>query len=89
MSTLDVSENQLTDLPDSMKSILSLRELNASFNRLGRLPDAVAELPDLCNVDASSNVLTMLPLSWQQVVLLYSRTVRREPRSLRIAAVQL
>jgi Leucine-rich repeat (LRR) protein len=64
LNSLDVSENQLTDLPVSMKAMSSLRALNASFNRLGQLPDAIAELPRLCDVDASSNVLTALPVSW-------------------------
>jgi hypothetical protein len=59
-----VSENQLTDLPDSIKALLRLETFNVSFNRLSQLPDAAAELPDLCNVDVSWNILTVLPVSW-------------------------
>ena len=59
-----MSDNDLIDLPDSMRDLSKLHTLDVSSNRLPRLPAFVAELPQLCEIDASRNKLSDLPESW-------------------------
>ncbi|PLN81214.1 leucine-rich repeat protein [Aspergillus taichungensis] len=63
LEILDLHENALTDLPDSIADLTSLRVLNVSNNRLNSLPfDALQNLP-LKEIGASKNKLqgTLIP----------------------------
>jgi len=44
---LDISENGITILPDSLKEARNLRELNIRKNDMETVPDWVTELPHL------------------------------------------
>lgn len=61
LTSLDLSINRLSKLPDELGALQSLEVLNVSENRLTALPSWVAALP-LQFLDAESNQLTHLPL---------------------------
>lgn len=58
---LDLSHLGLTDIPDAVFTLRSLRDLNLSGNPLGRLPEAIGELGLLEHLDLDGNGLTSLP----------------------------
>ncbi|XP_077506401.1 leucine-rich repeats and immunoglobulin-like domains protein 3 [Amblyomma americanum] len=60
---LDVSNNQLTVLPETLCNARKLMSLAAGRNRLHKLPDGLGDLPDLWMLDLTSNALTLLPAS--------------------------
>ena len=45
IETMDVSQNEISMLPDAVGSLEDLRELDLTHNRLRVLPNALAELP--------------------------------------------
>ena len=61
MQVLDLSNNQLSTLPDSICKLSSLIELNVSSNDLEELPRDIGKLSKLKRVDASSNRLKFFP----------------------------
>ena len=60
-TTLDLSDNQLTRLPEAIAQLSNLRELDLGNNQLTRLPEAIAQLSNLRVLDLSYNQLTTLP----------------------------
>lgn len=61
LSLLDVSDNQLTTLPDCLLKCSKLSVLVAHHNRLHVLPDRINTLPSLQLLDVSNNLLSTLP----------------------------
>eukprot|EP00164_Ancoracysta_twista_P016411 GFYU01027515.1.p1 GENE.GFYU01027515.1~~GFYU01027515.1.p1 ORF type:complete len:160 (-),score=17.41 GFYU01027515.1:99-578(-) len=60
---LDLSDNQLKFLPESVWSIPGLKSLNISGNELTELQDGVTNLKDLRRLYVCHNELTQLPLA--------------------------
>jgi Leucine-rich repeat (LRR) protein/serine/threonine protein phosphatase PrpC len=60
---LDLSDNRLVKLPDTLGTLTNLEHLNLSFNRLERLPDALGTLQDLNALLLAHNRLVKLPKS--------------------------
>jgi hypothetical protein len=88
LQVINVSFNQLTELPDSMGALTSLRELYATNNCLTKLPDTLADCKSLEKVTLEGNQLECLPENigkWESVSeLLLSRNgqgLRRLPES--------
>ena len=63
LEVLDLSHNELRDLPNSLCSIVTLRRLDLSHNSLGSLPADIGNLKLLEVLDASYNRFKSLPLS--------------------------
>ena len=61
LQTLDLSWNQLTDLPESIGQLTQLQKLDLSYNQLTSLPDSISKLTQLQTLDLSYNRLTDLP----------------------------
>lgn len=61
MQVLDLSNNQLSTLPDSICKLSALVELNIFSNDLEELPSDIGKLSKLKRVDASSNRLKIFP----------------------------
>lgn len=61
LTALDLSDNQLMELPGSMSNLSKLRELYLSSNKFTTLPDSIGDLSELKVLDLSNNELTMLP----------------------------
>ncbi|AAM05694.1 COR domain-containing protein [Methanosarcina acetivorans] len=61
LTTLDLSENQLTQLPSEITELKNLTTLNLSGNQLTQLPSEIGELKSLTSFDLSVNQLTQLP----------------------------
>ena len=64
---LDVSDNHLTSLPESIGDLSWLTELNISFNQLVSLPESIGNLSRLTELDVSGNQLDTLPESIGQL----------------------
>ncbi|OWM90531.1 hypothetical protein CDL15_Pgr014834 [Punica granatum] len=58
---LNLSGNQLEDIPDSVAVLDKLEELNISSNLLSSLPDSVGSLDKMKVLNASGNKLSTLP----------------------------
>jgi len=63
LQTLNLSENQLTALPESLGELTQLRTMNLSGNQLTALPESLGELTQLQTLQLSDNQLTALPES--------------------------
>ena len=61
---LHLWENQLTDLPESLFNLPSLKELRLNDNQLTGLPESSFNLPALTVLDLRKNQLTDLPESF-------------------------
>ncbi|MEH1813312.1 MAG: COR domain-containing protein [Nostoc sp.] len=58
---LDLSDMELTEIPEAIASLSQLQELNLSSNQLTELPEAIASLTQLQTLNLSRNQLTALP----------------------------
>ena len=79
LTTLDLSGNQLTDLPDSLGNLTALTTLDLSVNQLTRLPDSLdtlRSLTALTTLDFTRNQLTQLPDSFGSLTALTQLNLR-------------
>lgn len=63
ISVLNLSKNQLKQLPDEIGRLAELTELDISFNHLETLPSHLGECTQLTKLDVSNNQLIALPFS--------------------------
>ncbi len=63
MQRLNLSQNQLTQLPESLAALTQLQVLDLSQNQLTQLPELLAALTQLQGLYLSQNRLTQLPQS--------------------------
>lgn len=56
--TLDVSDNQLSQLPSSLSGMIAIQWMYLYLNNLTTLPDDIGTLDTLTFLDASRNELT-------------------------------
>ena len=61
IETMDISQNELTSLPEAVGDLEDLRELDATHNKLWALPAVLAELPSLKKLMLGHNELGELP----------------------------
>ncbi|KAK3872026.1 hypothetical protein Pcinc_022868 [Petrolisthes cinctipes] len=60
---LDLSHNQLNNLPTSFHLLLHLRTLHLSYNRFHTVPECLMRLPKLHTLSLANNALTELPVT--------------------------
>ena len=60
---LDLSNNNLTLIPDDISNLLTLTNLNLGFNQLEEIPETIAEIPNLIYLGLQSNMLSQIPAS--------------------------
>ena len=58
---LDISDNLLTELPETIASLTQLRELDLSFNQFTELPEAIKNLTKLTSLSLSENEFVSFP----------------------------
>ncbi|XP_031566774.1 leucine-rich repeat-containing protein 47-like [Actinia tenebrosa] len=63
LARLDISHNELCDLPDGIFKLELISEIRASSNKIGVLSEEVSNLQMLKVLDMSSNVLEAVPVS--------------------------
>ena len=61
LTTLDLSANQLTTVPEAIGTLSNLMTLDLSNNQLTTVPEAIGSLSALTTLVLRSNQLTMLP----------------------------
>ena len=64
MQDLNLSKNQLTELPETIGKLTQLQTLNLSNNQLTELPEAIGKLTQLQMLNLDANQLTKLPKSF-------------------------
>ena len=63
MTSVDFSNNKLTDIPAGLLQLPNLSVLNLSHNKLTHLPDIPVWSAALTNLDLSNNIFTSLPMN--------------------------
>jgi small GTP-binding protein len=63
LKVLNLGDNQLTTLPESITTLTKLKVLNLGFNQLSTLPSSISTLTNLNNLYLYNNQLSTLPLS--------------------------
>jgi internalin A len=66
-TTLNLSDQNLITLPDSISQLTNLKSLDLSSNRLTKLPDFIGELTNLEDLALSRNQLSSLPESFSHL----------------------
>jgi len=61
LKTLYLSDNQLTELPDSIGNLTKLERLSLVMNQLTELPEWIGNLTNLIKLELNINQLTELP----------------------------
>jgi len=61
LTTLDISNKNLTQLPEELSKLIKLKILNVSNNRIYQLPYSVVKLRNLTYLNLAHNNLTKLP----------------------------
>ncbi|MBO7392596.1 MAG: leucine-rich repeat domain-containing protein [Abditibacteriota bacterium] len=61
LTTLNLSDNEITSLPDVFGAFTSLTSVDVSMNRLSALPATLTTLLPLRTLNASGNMLTSVP----------------------------
>jgi internalin A len=67
VTTLDLSELRLTEIPESLISLLQLEHLVLSDNLLTTLPEWLGDFTNLKDLDVARNRLTILPESIKEL----------------------
>ncbi|KAJ2490574.1 hypothetical protein IWW37_003035 [Coemansia sp. RSA 2050] len=70
VTSLNLSRNALTSLPDEIGYLVCLQRIDVSHNRLESLPATLAYCQGLLTIDATQNRLTELPSSMRHCQLL-------------------
>jgi internalin A len=65
--TLDLSDLNLSGLPDSLARLANLQNLKLSNNQIRALPDSIAQLANLQYLDLSNNQISAIPDSIAQL----------------------
>ncbi len=61
LEELDLSDGQLTKIPDEVFELTHLKVLNLSFNKIYELPDFISNLSNLTTLGLVKNQLSILP----------------------------
>ena len=61
LSLINLSNNRLSELPESIGRLVALTEIKAEGNRLESLPASIGRLANLVELDVSTNHITRLP----------------------------
>ena len=61
LTTLNLDQNQLTELPPEIGQLTSLTKLHLSFNQLTELPPEIGQLTNLTRLHLAKNQFTELP----------------------------
>ena len=58
---LNLNDNKLTELPEDLSKLQSLRSLHLSNNKLQKLPESIGNIQTIVRIDVDNNCLTQLP----------------------------
>lgn len=72
LNIIDLSNNQLTELPESIGSMVNLQVLGLKWNKLQALPSSIGKLTALKELNVSGNELNTIPQSIGDLKLLES-----------------
>ena len=66
LSEIDLTCNELTNLPEAITSLTNLSGLYLGWNKLTSLPEAITSLTNLSELDLSENPLEDPPIDAEQ-----------------------
>lgn len=78
-TTLDLSNNLLTYLPDTFPTLIHIVKLDLSKNQIEELPEYFGQLRNLCHLDLYSNKLGKLPVSFASLKSLKWLDLKNNP----------
>jgi len=58
---LDLSNNEITEIPENINNLENLKELYLSFNKISKVPEQIEELSQLEILDLDHNLITEFP----------------------------
>ncbi|MFX1252583.1 MAG: leucine-rich repeat domain-containing protein [Promethearchaeota archaeon] len=70
LENLNLAQNQLKGLPNTIKNLANLEELDLSFNQLNSLPESFGSLENLKNLNLRANKLNTLSETFGQLASL-------------------
>ena len=76
---LDLSDLELTELPESLGQLAQLQRLDVDNNQLTALPESLGQLAQLQTLDLDNNQLTALPESLGQLTQLQTLFLQGNP----------
>ncbi len=87
LTKLNISDNQLTRLPESLGKLTVLQELYCQYNRLTSLPESIGQITALKKLKCQCNLLTSFPDSLKQLTSLntlycYKNQLNELPKSI-------
>ncbi|MCP4439331.1 MAG: hypothetical protein GY810_10365, partial [Aureispira sp.] len=65
--TLDLSDNNIKEIPTSIGDLVNLKKLNLGRNPIEQLPESIGNLQSLISLDATNTALKELPQSFVQL----------------------
>jgi SpoVK/Ycf46/Vps4 family AAA+-type ATPase len=74
---LNVSENNLTELPDLLKDSKYIESLDLSYNKFTTLPNVVSRLSTLRTLNLRGNAITQLPETIKNLSMLHTLDISR------------
>ncbi|MHA1877749.1 MAG: leucine-rich repeat domain-containing protein [Promethearchaeota archaeon] len=88
ITELDLSENELLSLPESIENLKILETLELSDNNLSTLPESIGKLTNLKKLDVGYNRLSPFPeiitkMTWLQELYIESNQFTSVPKSIR------
>ena len=72
LSKLDLSNNQISIIPDSIAQLSNLSKLSLGGNKISVIPDALTQLSSLTWIDLNTNQIRIIPESIAQLLNLLS-----------------
>lgn len=77
LTSLDLSGNRLSHLPDEISGLKQLAQLDLSANRMTQFPSAVLDLTSLESLNLKSNNIALIPITFTQLTALQTFSIDR------------
>ncbi len=83
LAYLDLYNNQISEIPEALAQLTSLRYLNLNNNQISEIPEALAQLTFLGHLNLSNNQIRKIPGALAQLTFLGHLNLSNNPGDLR------